>query len=44
MPGFFQQFYEHAVPARDEWAAIHENKQYQGVPIHNSDSDDEHWS
>ena len=40
MSGFFQQFYQHAVPARHKWADIRDTKQYEGVPIR---SDDEHW-
>lgn len=41
MSGFFQLLFQHAVPARHEWAAIHKNKQYNGVPVY---SDDEHWT
>ena len=53
MSGFFQQFYQHAVPARHKWADIRDTKQYEGVPIHSDDkqyegvpihSDDKHWS
>ena len=32
MSGHFQQFYQHAVPARNKWADIRENRQYEGVP------------
>ena len=41
MSGFFQQYYQHAVPARHKWADIRENKQFEGVPVR---SDPEHWS
>ena len=39
MSGYFQQFYQHAVPARHKWADIRERREYEGVPIC---SDDEH--
>ena len=41
MSGYFQQFYQHAVPARHKWADIRERREYEGVPIC---SDDEHWT
>ena len=41
MSGYFQQFYQHAVPARNKWADIRERREYEGVPIC---SDDEHWT
>ena len=41
MSGYFQQFYQHAVPVRNKWADIRENRQYEVVPIC---SDDEHWT
>ena len=41
MSGYFQQFYQHAVPARHKWADLRGRREYEGVPIC---SDDEHWT
>lgn len=40
MGGHFQQLFEHAVPARDEWTAIHESQTYEGMPVR---CDETHW-
>ena len=33
MSGYFQEFYQHAVPARSKWQEILSTGQYEGIPV-----------